>query len=279
MPTEIGLRMSKVFQTIEDYISDTGKLPSTTEISNLVNFPKKSVRRCLKLLEEQDKIQIVFKNNGVPSIYMPEYMYQAVIRKQQIPEWAISYKFKKTQEIENLISENEMELSKLRRLEDLLYSTGRILEEAIETAFRLLDLKDLDAPYENSDMWDFSFTLNKITYICDAKGKGSWADKSDIAQLNQWLQKFLDENPREDATKVCGLIIINHFRNLDPKERWPKKPDKHPLSTDAIRYLKLGPKKFLTTLSLYEIAKSIITESKNVKNCLKDLENSLHDSL
>jgi len=279
MMSDTGLRMKKIIQTVEDHISGTGKLPSTTDIINAVDYSSNSIRDDLSNLVSQGELKVVYDTPKNPTIYMPEYMYQAVIRKQRVPEWAESYNFKRTKEIEESMSENEKELSKLRKLESLLFASGRILEEAVETACNLLELEDFNAPYEDSDMWDISFSLGGEIFVSDVKGKSSWADKTDVGQLTQWLQKYIDENPRKDPSDVSGLLIINHFKDIEPNGRWPKNLENAPLSDAADRYLRLGKMKFLTTISLFEIAKSIIEGSVSAENGRENLKNSMKEAL
>ena len=279
MTSETGLRMKKIIQAVEDHISGTGNLPSTTDIINSVEYSSNSVRDDLSNLVKQGELRIVYEAPKNPTIFMPEYMYQAVIRKQRVPEWAGSYRFQRAKEIEDSISENEQELSKLRRLESLLYASGRILEEAVETACILLEVENLKAPYEDPNMWDISFSINQEIFVSDIKGKGSWADKADVGQLTQWLHKYIDENPKRDPSKVSGLLIINHFKDLEPNERWPENPENAPLSEAAERYLRLGNMKFLTTRSLYRIAKSIIEGSVSPEEGREQLQSSLRRSL
>lgn len=248
-----------VEQAIEDHISDTGRLPSTTDIITRTNgVPPGTVRDILDGLVAAKIIVPVYQSRKNPSIYIPVYMYQAVLRQQKKPPWIADYVFPRTRSIKEAIKNQEQELNRLSRVESLLFATGPPLEEATATAFETLELEDLDRCYDDPDSWDFSFRHQDNIYIADVKGKGRWADKPDVGQLNQWLQKYVDTHTEIDPAQVIGLLIINHFKDTPPSERWPLNPENRPLSDAAERYLKVGKLKFITCYDIFGVTKKVI---------------------
>lgn len=248
-----------VEQAIEDHISDTGRFPSTTEIiARVPGVPSRAIRDILERLVAERSIVPVYQSQKNPSVYLPLYMYEAVLRQQKRPPWATSYVFPKTQTIKQEIKSQEQELNRLSRIESLLFATGRPLEEATATAFEILELEGLVCCYDDPDSWDFSFRHHENIYIADVKGKGRWADKPDVGQLSQWLQKYVDCHIDADPDQIIGLLIVNHFKDTPPVERWPFKVENRPLSEAAERYLKVGKLRFVPCIDLFEATKKVI---------------------
>lgn len=64
--------------------------------------------------------------------------------------------------------------------------------------------------------------LNDITFIGEIKGLSSNIRSANVSQLEVHYQGYLDslaENDEKENTK--GLLIINHQRNIDIKDRKP----------------------------------------------------------
>lgn len=256
MSTEISSE-ALVTQAVEDHIADTGKLPSTTDVINRVEMGGAATRSILDKLVSGEKLIAVYEAPKNPTIYIPSYMYEAVLRKQRTPPWMKDYGFAAADQIQSEIRDQEAKLESFRKFESLLYSTGRVLEEAVGEACRYLEFESLCLPYEDVDSWDVSFTYDDVIYIFDVKGKGRWADKKDVAQLQQWLQKYVDVHADVEAEKLCGGLIVNHFKDEAPSRRWPSEVDRSPLSEAGVRYLKLGSGVFLTTVDLFDAVKSV----------------------
>ena len=201
---------------------------------------------------------IVYEAPKNPTIFMPRHMYDALIREQKVPEWMSEFMLSRASEIRDKIRTHQVELTELHRIEALLYAAGRSLEEAVEASMKRLEFDGLRLTYEDPDSWDLSFEHDRRVYLCDVKGKSKWVDKKDVAQLSQWLQKYVDENPDVDPENIEGLLIVNHFRELRPSERWPDQRANSPISDAGERYLKVGKLKYLTTVDLFHIAKDVV---------------------
>jgi hypothetical protein len=187
-------------------------------------------------------------------------MYEAVLRKQRRPNWIDKYAFGEAKRIETEIHQRREKLHEYHLIESLLYGTGRRLEEAVGAAFSMLELEDVKTPYEDSDSWDLSFVHDGAVYILDVKGKSKWADKDDVAQLQQWLMKYVDQHPAAEPTDVRGGLVINHFKNFDLDERWPGRQDRAPVSEAGERYLRLGNMQFITTVDIFDVTQRVLTD-------------------
>jgi hypothetical protein len=226
-------QLRAVEQAVEDYIADTGLFPSTTDVIAKAGLPNGSTRAALDQLVRQNRLKAVYEAPKNPTIYLPIYMYEAVLRKQRAPIWLSKYAFKEAERIQREIRAQEDQLTVFGFVESLLYGTGRRLEEAVKQAFITLELEDLETPYEDPDSWDISFSSDGLIYVLDVKGKSKWADKGDVAQLQQWLEKYVDQHPHQDPGQVQGGLVINHFKDIDPADRWPANHDRTLISEEG----------------------------------------------
>lgn len=263
MPSAKGDRLQVILQIVEDHIADTGRLPSTPDIIQAVGQPENQVRKDLALLQKGGRLVTAYEAPKNPTIYMPRHMYDALIREQKVPEWMSEFMLSRASEIRENIHAQQVELTELHRIEALLYAAGRSLEEAVEASMQKLEFAGLQLTYEDADRWDLSFEHGGRVHLCDVKGKSKWIRKRDVAQLSQWLQKYVDENPNVDPGKIQGLLIVNHFRDLPPSDRWPNKPANAPISHAGERYLRVAKLKYLTTVDLFHAAKAVLDGKTN----------------
>lgn len=249
-----------VERAVEHHVSETGQLPSTPRIVDEVKFGRPKCKTLLEELVRQERLSVAFESPGNPTIFVPTHIYDGMLRQEKQPDWIEKYGFEEANEIEEEIQAKRDELSQFHRLERLLYTTGRSLEEAIDQALSLVAFDGYEALFDQSDAWDFQFEYNGEIYVADAKGKKKWASKPDVGQLVQWIDRFVDENPEADPTRVRGLLIINHFRHLDPEDRWPEEEQNRPITEEAERSLQLYRMHYLTTVDLFEEVRPLAQE-------------------
>jgi hypothetical protein len=271
-------RLQRIDQVVADHIADTGRLPSTTDIIQATGHSGRRVREDLKSLVKEGRLVVVYEAAKNPTIYMPSHMYDGLLRQQKVPEWMTEFILPRSSMIRESIRAQQDELAELHRVEALLYATGRGLEEAVGVSMNKLEFGRLELTYEDPDRWDLSFEHEHQFYICDAKGKTKWVDKGDVAQLSQWLQKYVDENPHVDPETVVGVLIVNHFRDLPPSERWPDEPANAPISDAAERYLGLGRLKYLTTVDLFDVAKDVVDAKTRPRKARAELVSRLRSN-
>ena len=271
-------RLQRIQQIVEDHIADTGRLPSTPDVIKAAGQPQNQVRKDLDSLVKDGRLVIVYEAASNPTIFMPCHMYDALIREHKVPGWMSEFRFARGSEIRDTIRAQQVELTELHRIEALLYAAGRSLEEAVEASMKKLEFDGLRLTYENPDSWDLSFEHEGRVYLCDVKGKSRWVDKKDVAQLSQWLQKYVDENSEVDPETVEGVLIVNHFRDLPPSDRWPDQRAISPISDAGERYLKVGKLKYLTTVDLFHIAREVLDAKTTPQTARQQLMSKLRSN-
>ncbi|RLA83547.1 MAG: hypothetical protein DRG31_06040 [Deltaproteobacteria bacterium] len=233
-----------VYRFIEDYIFENHKLCSTSDIVNALKMPRRKCDKVLKELTLKGKTTIVYGGRGKPTIYIPTYMFEEVLRIQCKPHWIEKYAFKEKVRITKKITEMKRKISHYETLERLLYGTGEPLEDAIKYAFEYLEFESVEHPQEK-DSYDVSFIYHGKKYIVEIEGTTKQGSKEKVNQLDGWIKKEL--NLGMDPNKIVGVFIVNHFRDKDPEERG------EPLTEHAKRFLKYHRFLFLTTLFLFNL--------------------------
>lgn len=280
--TSTGEKMALIERVVEDHVARTGRFPSTPEITKAVDGAaggRDAIRELLDLLVKNGRLAVAHEAPGNPTIYVPRSMYDAILRSQRPPDWMAGYAFDEVGKIKKKIRKQEEQLMGYHLVERLLYGTGRGLEEAVAKALEILEFEDLEAPYEDHDSWDISFTYEGDTYVLDVKGKGKYADKEDATQLQGWLQTYVERHSHVKADRVKGALIINHFRHVDPQERWPADPDHSPVSEMCERYLQLNGQTFLTAPELFEVTRRVVRGEITPKVGRKEVMSSFRGNL
>ena len=248
--TQIAERdiIEDVYKFIEDYIFENHKLCSTSEIVNSLKIAKRRCNRIFKELIRQRKITVVYEGVGKPTIYIPRYMFEEILRTQHKPRWVEKYAFKKKLEMIEKINEMRREISHYEILERLLYGTGEPLEEAVKYALEHLEFENVERPQEK-DTYDISFTRNGKKYIVEVEGTTKQGSKEKVNQLDGWVR--IELNMGTDPSRIIGVFVVNHFRDKDPEERG------EPLTEHAKRFLKYYRFVFFTTCFLFNLVKKV----------------------
>jgi len=248
--TQIANRdvMEDVYRFIEDYILENHKLCSISEIVNSLKISRKGCARVLKELIRQRKITVVYEGTGKPTIYIPTYMFEEILRTQRKPRWIEKYAFKGKSGIIKKINEMRKKISHYEILERLLYGTGEPLEEAVKYALEYLEFENVERPQEK-DTYDISFEYNGKKYIVEVEGTTKQGSKEKVNQLDGWIKKEL--NMGTDPSKIVGVFVVNHFRDKDPEERG------EPLTEHAKRFLKYHRFVFFTTIFLFNLVRKV----------------------
>lgn len=252
--------IENVYKFIEDYIFENHKLCSVNEIINALKISKRKCYRLLKVLISQKKITIAYEGIGRPTIYIPTYMFEEILRKQYKPRWVEKYSFKEKIKLLNKIEEMRKRILHYELIERLLYGTGEPLEEAVKYALEYLEFKNVERPQEK-DSYDISFTYGDKKYILEVEGTVKSGSKDKVNQLDGWIKKELDMG--EDPDRIVGVFVVNHFRDKDPVERGD------PLTNHAKLFLKYHHFKFFTTKFLFDIIKKVEEGSLSKENARK----------
>lgn len=168
------------------------------------------------------------------------------------------------------IQESKEELIEAERLNDLLFETGKPLEEAIIYALEILGFKA-----ENFD--DGELELDQVIiapegwrFVGECEGKENKA--IDISKFRQLSDALNEDFERGEVTeKAYGLLFGNPFRLLPPSKR--KSPFTDKCKNGAQRE-KIG---LIETVELYKVSKYLL-ENKNEKfkkECRKAISEKL----
>lgn len=149
------------------------------------------------------------------------------------------------------------ELLEAEKLNDLLFETGKPLEEAVIYALKILGFKaenfddgvlELDQVITSPEGWRF---------IGECEGKDNKAiDISKFRQLSDALNEDFERD--EVIEKAYGLLFGNPFRLIHPSKR--KNPFTEKCNSGALRE-KIG---LIQTTDLYKVSKYLL-ENKNEK--------------
>lgn len=247
-----------IMHTIEDYILEHHKLCGISEVIKITGLPETSVKKTIEVLCKEDKLRIIYQAPGNPDIYIPTYTLEEILRVQKKPKWLRKYEFSEKKEILDKIKETKDKITNYEILERLLYGTGRPLEIAVTEAIKRLDFEDVKDLGNSPGAHDIQFIWDGKIIICEVKGKQRAADKDDVLGLDGWIRKFLEENTATTPNDIQGFLIVNHFKDLDPHERWPHNNSNPPLTTGAKKFLDYYRFKFITTPSLFDVVKDVI---------------------
>jgi len=252
-----------VYNAIEDHIFETHKFCTIKDIMEKVGKSRSVCERALKDLISQDRIYIAYKRYGVANVYVPKYMMNEILSMQSKPKWLKNYRFKDRDDIDTKIRDLKNQLQRYEMFERLLYATGEPLEEAVYFTLKWLGIKKIQYHKEgDKDIQDIDFEINDTKYLVEIKGKTGPADKDDIEELMGWKKQEALKGEKE-VDKIEGILIVNHSRKIDPKER------KEILTNHAKKWLKMYNLKILTTYSLFEIIRDVETQKISKKEAIE----------
>lgn len=189
-----------------------------------------------------------------------------------LPAWIREYELKSEMELTERISSVSGEIKKLqkeeaalsdslreeRKLKDLLFETGELLENAVMQALVILG-------YEVEDYRDGDLQIDQVIlapapddtrYIGETKGKNNAINIDAFRQLQSNIQ---EDFRREDITdSAVGILFGNGFRNTDPEKR------KGEFSDKCIRNAEESGAILVRTSDLFKVA-SHVRESEDKK--------------
>lgn len=132
------------------------------------------------------------------------------------------------QEKERQIEEMKIEIDQANRrlvenskYKSVLFENG---SELVKVVFEMLGIMfscDLSGFIDNNNE-DLLFKVNEVTFIVEIKGVTSNVKSVHISQLDVHYQSFLEKLQEKDTEEtVKALLIINHQRNIELKDRNP----------------------------------------------------------
>ena len=165
---------------------------------------------------------------------LKEFFYKVGLLedKEVLPQWLQSFKFFDDSEQEKVISVSkvliEEQMRKINKAEEILkknneyksilYTNG---DNLVGVVFKILQqILNYDlSKFIDEKKEDFLIKKENITFIGEIKGVTSNVKSANISQVEVHLQEYLDKV--EDNENVKAILIINHQRNIDLKNRQP----------------------------------------------------------
>lgn len=103
-------------------------------------------------------------------------------------------------------------------MKSILYTNG---DELVDVVFDILEEMigcDL-SEFVDEKKEDFLFTVNNYVFIGEIKGVNHNVKNENISQLELHYQGYIDEHEGVNVNTIKALLIINHQRKKDLKER------------------------------------------------------------
>ena len=248
-----------VYNSIEEFIQEKHQLCYIKDIEKKSGLSKSKCKKNLDFLIEKERVVIIFQLHKHPTIYMPKYMFEGILQLQHKPKWLKMYGFKEKENIEGKIEKLRKDIKHYEIIESLLYGTGKPLEKAVVYCLDLLGLDNVEF-IDDPNKHDISFVYEAIKYIIEVKGLTKYGKKEDIIQLDSWIQQELAIKTNDNELK--GIIVVNHYRKKDPKERGD------PLTEKAKTFMKHYDFIFFTSKFLYDIIREVLNNKIDKENAI-----------
>jgi len=253
--------ISKIMESIKEYIFQSHKFPSISEISETSKISKTRCREICDQLVQKNMLYVVFEGQGVPKIYVPYDMMQGLLMTQKKPEWVSKHSLKERDELIKKSTDLNTQLVAYDMFERLLYATDIPLEASVAFALKWLEFKNVVHYKENPDNPDITFEHEGKKVLVEVEGTIKNGGKAKVLQLDGWIRREIDKGKK--VAELQGIFVINHFREMEPNSRGD------PLGPHAKEYLKRYNCKFLTTPFLFRILKRIKEEGLEKEDARK----------
>lgn len=251
----------KIQDSITEYIFQTHKFPSVTEISEITELSRTKCSKICNELVNENQLYIVFEGKGLPTVYVPYDMMQGLLITQKKPNWVFKYSFKDESLLVDKVRELNEQLVTYDMFKRLLYATDIPLEEAVAFTLKWLGFKNVVHHKENPDNPDITFEYNGKKVLIEIEGTTKAGDKKKILQLDGWIQREINKGKK--AEELQGIFVVNHFREDKPNAR------AKPLTPHAKEFLKRYHFRFLTTPFLFNIARRVKEEGLTKRDATK----------
>jgi len=242
----------KIINELKDYIYRNHKLPSVSDIAEIIGISDSKCKDLCDVLEGQKQIyKISGGGKGKPIIIIPYYMMEMIFNTQPRPDWIREEKYN-FKEIENLSKQEKKISEKMNffyNLQRLLYGTDIPLQISVTYALKYLEFNDVVHHEDNTNYADVTFKNDDIKYLIEVEGTTKQGNKEKVLQLDGWIE--VDINDGLPADRLRGMFILNHKRDDSPAERGD------PLTYHAKQFMKRYNFILLTTPFLFEIIKQV----------------------
>lgn len=157
-----------------------------------------------------------------------------VDEKEKTPDWIEEVDFyddeeqnkrikesqKKIDELDETIYLSENRLKENLKYKSILYTNGdELVEVILEILAEIFDYS-FDS-FVDQKQEDFVAILEEITFIGEIKGVSSNVKSQNVSQLDVHYQGYLDDISDDSQEKTKALLLINHQRNKNIRDREP----------------------------------------------------------
>ena len=242
----------KVNQAVKEYIFQTHKLPSKSQIADLVQIPKKKCDEIVDQLIRNKQLCSIFGGGKAnPEVVLPYDMFQEMLMTQKVPDWLSSgFGFSQKADTELKIQGLKKDIIRYDMFERLLYCTHTPLEDAVAFTLEWLEFADVHHHTENTDYADITFEYDHTKALLEVEGTTKDGDKRKVLELDGWVKVEIEKDEREPS-QIQGFFVVNHYREDNPDTRGD------PLTKHAKKYLNHYSFRFFTTYFLYKVAKQV----------------------
>jgi hypothetical protein len=207
-------------------------------------------------------------------------------KKTPLPTWAVSkiFSLRDAEQTRQAIAKNDDEIKKLQgknknlklaleeqeKLKELLFETGKNLENAVIKALNILGYSAENFNNGELELDQVIISPEGYRYIGECEGKDS--KDIDISKFRQLLDSLNEDYEREDVEeKAFGLIFGNPQRLIAPSKR----------TLDFTKKCKNGAKResigLIRTTDLFEVAKYLV--ENNDEDFKLRCREAIHDNL
>ena len=180
--TEDAESFRKVIQAVKEYIFQTHKFPSKTQIAGLAHIPKVKCNAIVDQLVHEKQLCSVFGGGRAnPEVVLPYDMMQEVLMKQKTPDWMKkNYAFPQKTQTESRIEDLKKDILRYDMFERLLYRTHIPLEEAVAFTLNAVGFNEVEHHTENTDYADVTFEYNNTKALVEIEGTTKQGDKPKV---------------------------------------------------------------------------------------------------
>ena len=108
---------------------------------------------------------------------------------------------------------------------------------------------------------DFQFELGEYVFIGEIKGVNHNVKNENISQLDVHYQSYLDEHQEVDEKNIFALLIMNHQKNKDLKER-------EPIHENQIKLARRNGSLIIETITLLQMFERYLAEKMTRQQCV-----------
>lgn len=149
---------------------------------------------------------------------IPDWFENIMMFDDQNQKTLIQNSKKQIADLEEQIKLSKEVLNSNSKYKSILYTTGDELVDVVKEI--LSDMLGVDlSGFVDEKKEDFNFELNGKIYIGEVKGVNHNVKRENISQLDLHVNGYLDDNTDKTQNDIVALLIINHQKNKDPKDR------------------------------------------------------------